>query len=101
MVFVKFVVTVWGRMSKKTLSEWLMERRVTPRAFGQRIGMTQASVWRIAAGLQLPRRGKRQRILDETDGEVDCWDEITLQRAQQTFKARASAALANSDVAAE
>ena len=37
--------------------------------------MTQASVWRIAAGVQFPRRAKRKRILDETDGEVDVYDE--------------------------
>lgn len=59
----------------KSLSGWLSERSMSQRAFAEKIGVRQASVARIAAGLQFPRRALRHRILQETDGEVDVYHE--------------------------
>ena len=83
---------------KKTLSEWLIARGMSQKEFGDRIGMRQASVARIAAGLQFPRRNKRQRILEETDGEVDVYDE-TAGKISASMGAPAGSASDRRDVA--
>ncbi len=62
-------------MKTKTLSDYLIEHGLSQAAFGEMIGRSQGTVWRMTQGLHLERRKTRNLIFEATNGEVDVWAE--------------------------
>ena len=52
------------------LTQFLTEQRVPVPAFADRIGVSQAALYRYIAGARTPRRDVMQRIVAETAGAV-------------------------------
>ena len=52
------------------LETYLSQTRISQAVFAEKIGTTQASVARYAAGKRIPRPDVMARIQDATDGQV-------------------------------
>ena len=65
------------------LKDWLQREGVSCAEFALRINMDRVSVWRIAEGLVLPKRGTMRAIQSATHGQVTAADLACLASTPQ------------------
>ena len=73
------------------LASYLSEKKITTSDFATRIGLSEVSVTRYAAGTRIPRRQHMQAIAEATDSAVTANDffDIEARPAEQTASAAA------------